>query len=184
MKHEREIIAAPKKAWRLKKTLARRTQIRPLEPDDLKYLWAAYKKGALSSMGSAFADVEMTPEQFNATFDFAALHYSEGWIVLTETGKGFIPSGVVLGKLDLILPFMIIAGIAWFPWASKRNILEGTVAFFDALRRQRQWIGFAAGEHKRLYEVCCMHGIMRRVGTSQVAIPGSAAAVFEARANP
>src|SRR5262245_26339786 len=135
MKHERDIMAAPKKNWRLKKTLARRTEIRPLQPDDLKYLWAAYKKGALASMGKAFASPDMTPEQFNAAFDFAAQHYSEGWMILAETGKGFIPAGVVLGKLDLILPFMIIAGIAWFPWASKRNILEGTVAFFDAIRR-------------------------------------------------
>jgi hypothetical protein len=181
VKHERNIVAGPKKNWRLKKTLARRTQVRPLEADDLKYLWASYKKGALASMGAAFADGEMNPDQFKEAFDTAAQHYSEGWIVLAETRKGFIPAGVVLGKLDTLLPFMIVGGIAWFPWATGRNIIEGTVAFFDAMRRQMPCIGFAIDDHKRLYEICCMHGIMRRVGTSQVAVPGRAAAVFETR---
>lgn len=180
MKHERNIIAGPRK-WRLKKTLARRTQVRSIESDDLKYLWASYKKGALASMGSAFADGEMTPDQFKEAFDNAAQHYSEGWIILTETKKGFIPAGVVLGKMDTLLPFMIVGGIAWFPWATSRNVLEGTVAFFDAVRRQMPCIGFAIDDHKRLYEICCMHGIMRRVGTSQIAVPGRAAAVYETR---
>lgn len=181
MKHERSIIAGPKKNWRMKKTLARRTQVRPLEADDLKYLWASYKKGVLSSMGSAFADREMNPDQFKEAFENAAQDYSEGWIVITETKKGFIPAGIVLGKLDTLLPFMIVGGVAWFPWATSRNIIEGTVAFFDAMRRQMPCIGFAIDDHKRLYEICCMHGIMRRVGTSQVAVPGRAAAVFETR---
>lgn len=185
MKHERDI--APEKApvkrpeWRLKKTLKRRTQIRPIEADDVKYLWASYKKGALASMGTAFADGNMTPDQFKEAFDRAAQDYSEGWIILAETRKGFIPSGIVLGKLDKLLPFMIIGGIAWFPWATRRNIIEGTVAFFDVMRKQMPWIGFATDEHKRLYEICCMHGIMRRIGTSHVAIPGQGSAVFEAR---
>lgn len=181
MKHERNIVPAQKKNWRLRKTLARRTQVRPLDADDMKYLWASYKKGALASMGSAFAAVDMTPDQFKEAFDTAAQFYSEGWIVLTETRQGFIPSGVVLGKLDPLLPFMIVGGIAWFPWATRRNVVEGTVAFFDAIRRQMPCMGFAADEHKRLYEICCMHGIMRRVGTSQITMPGRSAAVFETR---
>lgn len=181
MKHERNIMAGPKKNWRLKKTLARRTQVRTIEPDDLKYLWASYKKGALESMGQAFADTAMTPEQFKQAFEAEAERYSEGWIILAETKNGFIPAGIVLGKIDPLLSFMIVGGIAWFPWATRRNIVEGTVAFFDAMRRQMPCIGFAVDEHKRLYEVCCMHGVVRRIGTSHVAIPGQLSAVFETR---
>jgi hypothetical protein len=181
LKHERNIEPAPRKNWRLKKTLARRTQIRELDASDVKYLWASYKKGALAAMGAAFADGQMNPDQFKEAFENAAQNYSEGWIVLAETKKGFIPAGVVLGKLDSLLPFMIVGGVAWFPWATHRNIVEGTVAFFDAMRRQIPCIGFAVGDHKRLYEICCMHGIMRRVGTSQIVVPGQAAAVFETR---
>lgn len=181
MKHEPNIAPASRKKWRLKKTLARRPQIRPIMAEDLKFLWASYKKGALSSMGGAFANGDMSPEQFSQAFENAAQNYSEGWVIIADTRKGSIPAGLVLGKMDSLFPFMVIVGVAWFPWATKRNVIEGTVAFFDVIRKTMPSIVFAVAEHKRVYEVCCMHGIMRRVGTSQIAIPERAAAVFETR---
>lgn len=178
MKHERDFMPSKRQNWRLRKTLARNIQVRPVVDDDLKYLWAAYRKGALKSL---FSNEGMTSEEFRLSFDDAASRFSEGWIIEADTSAGRRPAGVVFGKMDAILPFMIIAGIVWFPWATKRNIIEGTVTFFEGIRRTIPWMGFATDEHKRLYEVCCMHGIMRRVGTSGVAIPGTNAAVFETR---
>lgn len=182
MKHERGIKAEPKPKWRLRKTLARKIDIRPMQPDDLKYIWAAYKKGALSPMGEAFAETGMDAAAFNSAFESSVEKFSEGWMICADTPKGFIPCGAVFGKFDQILPFMIVAGVVWFPWASRRNVIEGSVTFFHSVRKAYPTMLFATEQHKRLYEIVCMHGIMRRVGTSHVAFPGQQAAVFETRA--
>lgn len=178
MKHEREINPAPRPSWRLKKTLAREVEVRPVQEGDLKYLWAAYRKGVLAEM---FEGTDLDATEFREAFDEAAEKYSEGWVVVADTKKGRMPIGIVLGAMAPLAAYLIIVGIAWFPWASPRNIVEGTVAFFNDLRKQVPWIGYAREHHKRLYEVCCMHGIMRRIGTSFVIFPGHQAAVFEGR---
>lgn len=177
MKHERE-VADKRQNWRLKKTLARRVTIRPIGDDDLKYLWAAYRKGTLETI---FPKENMSSGEFRGAFDTIASKFSEGWIIEADTSKGRLPAGAVFGKVDAVLPYMIVAGIVWFPWATNRNVLEGTVSFFNEMRRVMPCMGYAVDEHKRLYEVCCMHGIMRRVGTSRVVVPDRNAALFETR---
>lgn len=179
MKHERR--PSPKPNWRLKKTLARHVEVRAMQPDDLKYLWAAYKKGALAPLGEVFSSADLDQEKFRQAFDMAAEQYSEGWIISAGTRHGFRPIGLVLGALSPLSAYMVIGGIVWFPWASRRNIVEGTVSFFNLIRKSFPWIGYASNAHKRLYEVCCMHGIMRRIGTSYVVFPNEAAAMFEAK---
>lgn len=181
MTRERGIKVEPKPNWRLRKTLARKIDIRLMQPGDMKYLWAAYKKGALSPMGEDFAIPDMDASAFKVAFEAKAEKFSEGWVVSADTAKGFIPCGAIFGKFDAVLPFMIVAGIVWFPWASSRNIIEGSVTFFHSVRKPIPTMLFATDEHKRLYEVVCMHGIMRRVGTSSIAFPGQQAAVFETR---
>ena len=153
-----------KKSWRLSKTLNRRNEIRPVEQDDVKYAWAAYKSGSLSSMRLPEG---LDASQFKIEFETYVLANAHGaWTVIVETPKGFIPAGFALGQWGPGQAFMFIVGIAWFPWASKRNILEGTVAFFNRIRKELAWLGFANDEHKPVYDVCCMHGIMSRVGTT------------------
>lgn len=153
-----------------------------MSPDDIKFLWATYRKGALTSMDARFSDASMTAEQFREAFDEIAGRYSEAWTISADTKRGFMPVGMIFGALAPLSAYMIVAGILWFPWAGSRNVVEGTVAFFNAARNQMPMIGYATDEHKRLYEVCCMHGIMRRVGTSEVVFPGQSAAVYETRA--
>jgi len=172
---------AARPSWRLKKTLARRIEVRVISPDDIKFLWATYKKGGLTSMDARFADETMDVEQFRAAFDDIAGRYTEAWTISAETKRGFIPVGMIFGAVAPLAAYMIVAGILWFPWAMPRNIVEGTVAFFNMVRNQIPMIGYATDAHKRLYEVCCMHGIMRRVGTSMVVFPGQSTAVYETR---
>ena len=97
------------------------------------------------------------------------------------TRKGFIPVGVVFAAWAPNAPFLIVSGASWLPWASKRNIVECMVGFLSRIRSELQLQFYATPEHKRLYEICAMHGIVRRVGTSYVAMPGHPAAVFETR---
>jgi len=165
--------------WRLSKTLSRPVEVRPIEVSDIRYAWAAYKKGALSELGEPFT-ADLTAEQFRAAFEEMVLtRHDAWWTIIGQTKNGFIPMGLVVGEWGPAQAFMVIVGISWFPWASRRNIIEGTVKFFNVLRRQMRWMGFASPKHKPVYEVCCMHAIMRRVGTSHMTEPPSA--VFEGR---
>lgn len=149
----------------------------------MRYMWAAYKKGSLAPMGPQFADPVMAADEFKAAFEqWVLANCHAAWTLVGHTKRGFIPVGVVFASWAPNAPFMIISDISWLPWASKRNIIECTVAFFEGARKEFMFQGYALPEHKRMYEVCMMHGIMRRVGTSYVAIPGKPTAVFETRA--
>lgn len=166
-----------KQIWRLRKTLSRRIEVRPIEDADVRYAWAAYKKGALAELGEPYTS-DLDAAQFKSAFERTVLTTHHAWWTISgETKNGFIPIGIVVGEWGPSQAFMIIVGISWFPWASRRNIVEGTVKFFDGLRKQMKWVGFATPKHKPLYEVCCMHAIMRRVGTTNMTKPPSA--VFE-----
>lgn len=170
--------------WRLRKTLGRPAAYRVIEDDDIRYIWAAARKGALEAMGPRFAAVSgMSLEDFKALFERTVLEDYHGvWTVLAPTRRGVQPVGLVFGIWASKRQYMDVVGIAWFPWATKRNTIEATVAFFNSIRKEIPMVGYATDEHKRLYEVCCMHGVMRRVGTSFLVFPGSPAAVFETRA--
>ena len=182
MKHERDIG----QRWRLKRTLKRRTAFRPIENDDCRYAWAAYKKGALKSLGPRF-DQEFTPEQFYEAFvDEVRTNYGSAWTLSAETPKGFVPVGIVLAFNShpdpRLSPFMIIGDMLWFPWASARNRIEAGVGFFNAIRKDIALVEYADDAAKPFFEMMAQHGIMRRVGTTYNVYPGKAVAVFETRA--
>lgn len=165
-----------KKTWRLSKTLSRRIEIRPIEQEDVKYAWAAYKAGALDMGFSESLDARGFKDAFE---QYVLMNARAAWTIIAETKNGFIPVGFVLGDWAPQNAFMIIIGISWFPWATRRNIVEGTVAFFNRVRKEMGVMGFAEHKHKKLYEACCMHGIMRRIGTSNLS--GRPVAVYEGR---
>ena len=165
-----------KSKWRLSRTLARAVEVRPIEDSDIKYVWAAYRKGALSEL----AEEGMDATRFKVAFEeYVLLNFNAAWTITAKTKDGMVPVGLVFGSWAPLKMFMVLGGIVWFPWASKRNILEGTVAYSNRLRKEMPIMGFARNEHKRLYEVCCIHGIMRRVGTTMLL--GEPVAVFEGK---
>lgn len=169
--------------WRRSRTLSRRVEFRDISEDDLKFAWAAYKKGKLADMSPVFADISMDGQQFREAFsEFVTSAYDKGWTVLAETRRGFLPIGMVFGNVSPLANHIVVAGIVWFPTASPRNIIEGTVGFFQHMRKDAPMVLYATDEHKRVYEVAAAHGVMRRVGTSHIMIPGKPAAVFETRA--
>lgn len=176
-----------KQNWRLKKTLSRRLDARPLEKDDLKYIWAAYKKGALSSMGETFKSGDMESQDFTAAF-MAEIetNYHGAWTLFAETPKGFLPVGIVLGFWShpnpALSPFMIVGDMIWFPWASKRNRIEAGVFFFNRIRNEIPMVEYANESAKPFFEMMAKHGIVRRIGTSFNVYPGETTAVFETRA--
>lgn len=184
MKHERDIMPS---RWRLKQTLKRRTAYRPIEDADCRYAWAAYKKGALTSMGPRFSGGELDPDAFYKAFvDEVSSNYAGAWTLSAETPKGFLPVGIVLGFYShpnpALSPFMIVGDMIWFPWASSRNKIESAVAFFNAIRKEIPMMEYADEKAKPFFEMIAKHGVMRRVGTSFNVYRGQSTAVFETRA--
>jgi hypothetical protein len=171
--------ARPPSKWRLKRTLKRAIDYRPIEDEDVKYAWAAYKQGGLAALNFA---TDLSPDDFKALFEQTIVSKCHAaWTLFGNTKRGFIPVGIVLAAWAPSAPYLIVLDIDWMPWASHRNIIECSVGFFNGARKDFAFVGYALPEHKRMYEVCAMHGVMRRVGTSYVAIPGHHCAVFETR---
>lgn len=174
--------SAQRPRWRLSRTLKRATDFRPIEVEDERYLWAAYKQGALSPMGEQFADGKMTVDEFRKAFERAVIdRYHAAWTLFANTKRGFIPVGMVFASWAPNGSFLIVHGATWLPWASNRNIIESMIGFLSRIRSEFPLQFYCLAEHKRLYEVCAMHGVVRRIGTSYVAIKGKAAALFETR---
>lgn len=164
----------PVNKWRMKRTLRRRPSHRPIEAGDLRYLWAAYKSGALIGLG---VPGWLSPEQFSAFVDkkvTASCHCA--WAML----MGDKPVGFVFGAWSpAVQKVMEIVLVVWMPWASNRNIIESAVNFIREIKKEYRCMGYALPEHKRLYEVAAAHGLVRRIGTSYNAIPGRPTAMFE-----
>lgn len=173
--------------WRLKKTLRRKLDFRPIEREDMRYVWAAYKKGALKSLGEKFASGDMESGDFDIAFEAEiAANYHGAWTLFAETPRGFLPVGLVLGFYShpdpRFAPFMIVGDMIWFPWSSNRNRIESAVNFFNRIRHEIPMVEYADEQAKRFFEVIAQHGIVRRVGTSFNVYPGQSTAVFETRA--
>ena len=182
MKSESGSAPRPNK-WRLKKTLGRDVKYRPIEDEDMRYTFAAYKKGALEPLGEPFDNTSMTADQFKETFErFVVEKFHAVWTLFATTKRGFIPVGLIFAVWVPSSPYMTVNALCWFPWASRRNIIECCVSFLNSIRTQVNMMFYAAPEHKRTYEVCAMHGVIRRIGTSHIVFPGKPAAVFETRA--
>lgn len=157
-----------------------------MESEDVRYVFAGYRKGALASMGAAFADGRMQAAEFKAAFETEVLNtYDAAWTLFAETALGYRPVGFVLGHWPMKnvdhAPFMIVGDMVWFPWASARNRIAAAVNFFNVMRDEVPMMDYARLKDREFFLVICRHGIMRQVGTSQNVYPGQPAAVYETR---
>ena len=148
----------------------RDVEYRPSEAEDIKYMWAAYKKGGLEELNF--------PEDLNvAEFKemLAQTILEQGWFMWTLIVNK-MPVGVVAGWVSGRQITMSVA--MHFPWSSKRNRWESIVAFLDGLRKQAidqskdvndplrypVILEFAHFKDKKFWERMADKGIMRRVG--------------------
>lgn len=176
----------PKPTWRRKRTLSRRVEFRPIEREDIRYAWAAYKKGCMTSMGAKWAGGEMDAADFATAFEVeVSTIYHGAWTLMAQSRKGFLPVGFVLAFYShpdpRLSPFMILGDIIWFPWATARNKIEAAVHFFNCIRSSIPMVEYASEKNTRFFEMICQHGLMRRVGTMHIVYPGEKTAVFETR---
>ena len=152
----------------------------------MKYVWAAYKKGNLASMGARWGQDGMDPNTFEAEFfGEVSANYHGAWTLFAETSRGFIPVGIVLAFYShpnpQMAPFMIVGDLIWMPWASERNKVESAVNFFNDARKEMAFVEYAEEKYKAFFEMIARHGVMRRVGTTYNVISGAPVAIFETR---
>lgn len=174
------------KRWTLKRTLKRKTHFRPLEEEDIQYIWVAYKSGRLETMGPPFDSDDLSPDEFKQEFlAQVEVVYHGAWTLFAETKRGYLPSGLVLGFWSHADPrfgvFMNVGDMIWFPWATDRNKVEMAVNFFNEIRKDISMVEYAKLDDKKFFETIAKHGVMRRVGTMHNIYEGPAA-VFETRA--
>src|SRR5438045_2158440 len=105
-----------KKLWRLSRTLKRRVDVRPIEQEDVKFAYGAYKSGKLPMFPEG-----MDAPSFKESFEAYVLTSAEAaWTIISESKVGFAPVGLAFGGWAPQQTYMVIIGIVWFPWASKR----------------------------------------------------------------
>lgn len=170
-------LGQAKKAWRLNKTTARRLEFRPIEREDMRYVWEAYRLGALPNCPEGLSTKDFTV----AFYQWVAENWDAVWTLFAETGRGLEPVGLIFGYW----PFrgsnqvMHIADLVWFPRATARNKVESAVNFFNEIRREINLFGYSRKSDKRLVEVVAKHGVLRRIGTSMNAFEDEPADVWE-----
>ena len=170
-----------------KRTLSRGANFSVATTDDIKYMWAAYRKGSLDQ--EVFGDYMpdgLDPQSFGSMFELFLLDAGLDCYIMSAHNKdGLKPVGVVLvwkrGRLMEIYRFI------WFEWATKRNILETSLNFVNQFRstvheptgKKHKLIGFVEQDNISLYEHLIKYKVLRRIGKSYDFFNDSPAMVYE-----
>lgn len=160
-----------KRLPKLKRTLKRVVVIREFIESDLRYLWAFHKQ----TQGNLSVD------EFKEEFALTASQYNTMHVLEGKTPKGFMPFGIIFGVYPG--PFLLINpdDILWFPWASKRNIIEGAVKFINKLRDEINIVFYVSMKDKKFAEHINRHGITRKVGHLHDIYEGEPAVQFQSK---
>lgn len=170
----------------------RYVEFRPFQPEDLKWIGAAWAKGALDDYDEIFRQ-EMSPQEFKETF---IRHFEEnfnaGWTFFAGT-EDIKPIGFAVAWMRGRV--MEMGAFEWFPWASPRNILESSANFLD-LTRKSVWdmerdvgdplryftvLQFAHMKDNKFYTSLCKRGILRRVGHLTDFYPEAPCVLFQTK---
>lgn len=142
----------------------------------MRYLWAAYKKGALAVMGEPFDGDELRPADFEEAFlEHVGANFNGGWVA----EKDGTPLGLILGWVRGRV--IEVGDMIWFPWASARNVYEAVVRYMDDMRGDYVVLEFARLKDKKFFERVASHGIMRKVGHAHSIYPDGPAVIFETK---
>lgn len=136
---------------------------------DMAILWAAHKAGT-------FGLGEIEQDKFADVMIEIISQYDSAWVVddrndVYPAGRG--PVAVILVKSD---GFIIRPIVDYFKWATKRNMLRATVAFFNWVRYSKDvslCVFSALAEDKNLFWKMRDYGIMvTYVGNGMFALAG------------
>ena len=136
---------------------------------DMAILWAAHKAGT-------FGLGEIEQDKFADVMIEIISQYDSAWVVddrndVYPSGRG--PVAVILVKSD---GFIIRPIVDYFKWATRRNMLRATVAFFNWVRYSKDvslCVFSALAEDKNLFWKMRDYGIMvTYVGNGMFALAG------------
>lgn len=155
------------KRYRLSRTLKRFVEFRPMDDEHMRYVFAAYKKGAMKETGGFFDDEGMSAPEFKEAFyRYAQMYYDDAWVFYATSLRGvYEPVGYVATTRTKAAQPLFIADTIWFPMASSRNRVESMTNWLNEMRKENVVTEYSQMKDKKFFEHICRHGIMRRVGT-------------------
>jgi hypothetical protein len=109
--------------------------------------------------------------------------------LLSECEFGWVSEAIVNGDKRPVCvyfahafgPFILMDGIFWLPWASKRNKIETAVQFLNSMRKHCVILITALKSDIPFYEHIAKHGVLRRVGTLYGVYKDEPCALFQTR---
>lgn len=148
--------ASRKHKLKLSRALRRNCSFRDVVTDDLKYLWAAYKKGAFPEH---IFPQGMEVVEFNALVHSLISNISMVYM-LERDGK---PMGLVTA--NLVPPNRMEPHVDWFPWATNRNKLECAIKFLNEMRKRGiLLIVWSKKDATPFFTHIAKYGILHRIG--------------------
>lgn len=146
----------------------------------MRYLWAAYVKGAFKqndfvNVATGLNEVEFS--NYIRGIIFSA--YNNGWVLEAKHNDKYIPMGIVFSVSTG--PFNLIGDMTWFPWATNRNRIESAVHFINEARKDRLIVWYSHPEDSDFYVHIARHGISKRVGSIDGLYEGEQARFWQAK---
>jgi hypothetical protein len=170
--------------YRLSRALKRFVEFRQMDDEHMRYVYAAYRKGALANLGEEFESADLPAVDFKTIFmDHALRFYDDAWVMLATSMRGdFEPVGyVAITKTKYPNP-LFVADTVWFPWASQRNRVESMLNWMNEMRKSVSIVKYASSDEDKKFCVhLCKYSVMRRIGT-KFGVAGQKIPEFESRA--
>lgn len=139
--------------------------------EDLRWIWASYKKEPYTDFYPELNEAGLDPEEFSRRFELTLVAYGlDCYVMKAHTERGLIPIGYVLlwarGRL------LEISNFIWFEWASSRNKLEAALNFLNQFRstvhepteKKYKLIGFVETKDRAFFDRMCDYSVLRMVG--------------------
>lgn len=165
---------------RLNRTLKRKPDFHPIREEDMRYLWAAYKKGAFKGDFISIEEGLPATEFNNLMRGVIFSSYNNAYVLEAKVGGKQIPVGIVFSVFAG--PFHLIGDMTWFPWSSNRNRVEAAVHFLNEMRKDNLMIWYSHPDDSEFYVHIARHGITKRVGSIDGLFKGVQARFWQTRA--
>jgi hypothetical protein len=131
-----------------------------MSTDDLKYAWAAYRKGGFKDIPEGLAPVE-----FNERLLSGVEKVSEVYTLTMPKDGSRLPLGLVFVNMINDPTPHILPSVVWFPWATTRNKLETFTKWLAETRLQAMVMITAPRSEHSFHLALCRRGILRTIGS-------------------
>src|SRR3990167_6087678 len=157
----------------LRRVLSQGASSRPLEVTDLKWLWAAYRKGGLPHLPEDLGQDDFRQWTLDEIAKWDGAFLLE---VPYETGRRAVGVLFCRAKGRVLEPHTV-----WFPWVTGRQKLETLTQFINEMRRDWCILVWCLPHIASFFDRIAKYGILRRVGLVEGWADGGDAILFASR---